>query len=80
MNISLILRKIRTTLGLSQTAFAKKIHVSFSTVNRWENDRARPNRLAVITVIDIARQYGVDESIISELENELRSSEEQVKE
>lgn len=36
-------RYVRQKLYLSQQSLAKAIGVSFPTVNRWENDRCKPN-------------------------------------
>jgi putative transcriptional regulator len=41
-----LLRKARRQLGLSQEDLARELGVSFSTVNRWENGRFKPSRLA----------------------------------
>ena len=41
-----LIRDIRQNLGLTQEEFAAAIGVTFSTVNRWENGRAKPSRLA----------------------------------
>lgn len=41
-----LLKNIRIHLNMSQTEFAEKLGVSFTTVNRWENGRVIPNRLA----------------------------------
>lgn len=38
---------MRTKLGLTQEQFAAKIGVTFSTVNRWENDKGTPSPLAM---------------------------------
>lgn len=35
-------KSIRSQLGMSQQAFAAALGVSFATVNRWENGKARP--------------------------------------
>ena len=35
---------IRNQLGMSQQAFAAAIGVSFATVNRWENGKAKPQK------------------------------------
>ncbi|MFV0503725.1 MAG: helix-turn-helix domain-containing protein [Lachnospirales bacterium] len=43
MGFDLKIREIRIKCLLSQADFAKKIGVSFSTVNRWENNKAVPN-------------------------------------
>ena len=33
-------------MGLTQSAFAQRLGVSFASVNRWENGQSQPNRLA----------------------------------
>lgn len=38
------IRAARIQLGMSQQAFAAALGVSFATVNRWENDKAKPQR------------------------------------
>ena len=38
--------EIRSALQWSQSKFADEIGVSFATVNRWENEKSTPNRLA----------------------------------
>ena len=35
-------KSVRFTLGLSQVALAEKLHVAFSTINRWERGKTRP--------------------------------------
>ena len=35
---------IRTNLRMSQQAFAAALGVSFATVNRWENGKAKPQK------------------------------------
>ncbi|MFA6915377.1 MAG: helix-turn-helix transcriptional regulator [Parachlamydiales bacterium] len=44
--ISLKVREIRLEMGLTQEQFAAKLGVSFPTVNRWENQKAKPSPLA----------------------------------
>ena len=41
-----LIKQIRTYLNMSQTEFADRLNVTFQTVNRWENGRAVPNKLA----------------------------------
>ncbi len=43
MNFPEEIKKIRQRSFLTQQDFAKKIGVAFSTVNRWESGRAKPN-------------------------------------
>lgn len=45
------IKKIRRKAFLSQDDFAKKIGVSFATVNRWETGKATPN-LKTMKLID----------------------------
>lgn len=54
MEICDAVKQIQIDLGLTQVAFAKKLHVSFSTVNRWENGHVQPNRLATTMIISFS--------------------------
>lgn len=40
------LREIRKKLGLSQEDLARLLNVSCATVNRWEQGKNKPSRLA----------------------------------
>lgn len=40
------IKEIRKRLNLSQEEFAKKLGVSFTSVNRWENGQTKPSKLA----------------------------------
>ena len=44
------IKRIRQRSFLTQQDFAKKISVAFSTVNRWELGRAKPNLKAMKSV------------------------------
>ena len=67
MNIHEAIKEIRISLGLSQTAFAKRLHVSFSTVSRWENGRVVPNRLASVAIISLAEECNLEKGLVDEL-------------
>ena len=41
-----LVKEVRKQLGLSQEDLARKLGVSFSTVNRWENNKSSPSKLA----------------------------------
>ena len=43
--------EIRSALQWSQSKLADEIGVSFATVNRWENEKSTPNRLAPKKII-----------------------------
>ena len=39
-------RLLREKLNMSQEDLARELNVSFSTINRWENGKAKPIKLA----------------------------------
>ncbi|MFO7898172.1 MAG: helix-turn-helix domain-containing protein [Planctomycetota bacterium] len=41
------IRGLRKQLDLTQEQFAHEIGVTFATVNRWENNKSKPSRLAL---------------------------------
>jgi DNA-binding transcriptional regulator YiaG len=41
-----LIKNIREYLNISQAEFAEKLGVTFATVNRWENGRSVPTKLA----------------------------------
>jgi putative transcriptional regulator len=64
MIISETIKAIRNELKMSQTDFAEAVHVSFSTVNRWENNKVIPNRMARALIIDFCEKNGVSELLV----------------
>ena len=40
------IKRLRARLGLTQTALAEVLGVSFPTINRWENGKSRPSQLS----------------------------------
>ena len=40
------IQEIRRGLRVTQEDFAHMVGVTFSTVNRWENGKSKPNRIA----------------------------------
>lgn len=61
------IKKIRLKCFLSQEAFARELGVSFSTINRWERDKVRPNLLAMKKLKKFCEMNHID---FSKLENE----------
>ena len=53
-NIAVDLKKLRQQQGWSQEDLARKIGVSFATVNRWENGKTKPSRLAQEKIKQVA--------------------------
>ena len=71
MTFSQVVKNIRKQLDLTQENFARELEISFSTLNRWENDRTMPSALAKRQVLDYCVNHGVDESTIIELKHSL---------
>lgn len=53
------IKRIRTYLNMSQTEFAGQLNVTFQTVNRWENGRATPNKLAQSMIYELCKSKSV---------------------
>lgn len=45
--VAKMVKAIRAELNISQEDLARDLGVSFATVNRWENNKAAPSRLAL---------------------------------
>jgi len=58
-NMNGLIKQIREHLQMSQSDFAELLGVSFATVNRWENGRAAPNKLAQSKLFDICEENSV---------------------
>lgn len=67
MSFSEELKNIRQKSFLSQEAFARELGVSFSSVNRWEGGRAKPNLLAMKSIKMFCESHDID---FSQLEKE----------
>ena len=57
-NISRVERELRERTGLTQEKFAARLGVTFPTINRWENGRAKPSPLAMQKIEDLLRSMG----------------------
>ena len=67
MEIRDLIKAIRKEIGVSQKEFANKLHVSFSTVNRWENGHVTPNQLAIATLIELCERERISARLLQEL-------------
>ena len=54
-----MIKEIRLQLQMSQEEFAKKLKVSFGTVNRWENGHVLPNRLAQSKLYELCKEKDI---------------------
>jgi putative transcriptional regulator len=58
VNIPRFVRELRKRTGLTQEKFAAKLGVTFPTINRWENGRAKPSPLAMQKIEELLRKMG----------------------
>ena len=70
-----LIKQIRAYLNMSQTEFAKQLNVTFQTVNRWENGRALPNKLAQSKMFDLCKekQLPVYDQILKKITDESKA-------
>lgn len=69
MDFAQTVKEIRSQLNMSQEHLARELHVSFATVNRWENGKNSPNMLAKKALYDICKEKGLEEALIKHLLN-----------
>lgn len=58
MDCAKLVREIRRRLGLTQEKFAARLGVTFPTVNRWENGKAKPSPLAMQELSALLKDMG----------------------
>ena len=58
---SVRVRLLRGCIELTQAQLAKRIGVSFATVNRWENSQSKPTRLAWQQILDLEAEIATSE-------------------
>ena len=54
------LKSIRQHSFLSQEAFARELDVSFSSVNRWERGRSKPNMTAMKRIKSFCKAHSIN--------------------
>lgn len=56
-----LLKSLRKKLGLSQEELAQKLGVSFTSVNRWENQQTKPSKLARRQIEALCKEFDCQE-------------------
>lgn len=64
MNFAKQVRYVREHLGLSQIQLANALNVSFTTINRWENEKVTPSKLAQRVFYDFCESNFIDEHML----------------
>ena len=62
VDIPRFVRELRERTGLTQEKFAAKLGVTFPTINRWENGRAKPSPLAMQRIEDLIGSMGGEDA------------------
>lgn len=60
MEFSKFCFETRLKLNLSQEMLARKLDVSFATVNRWENGKAVPQKLTLYRFKRFCEENGIE--------------------
>jgi len=50
---------VRAKLNLSQTDLGKLLNVSFVTISRWENNKARPTKRVLYAFDELCRKNSI---------------------
>lgn len=58
------IKKIRQKCFLSQEALGRELGVSFSSINRWESGKTKPNMSAMKKIKDFCETQGIDFSAL----------------
>lgn len=66
MSFSEELKRVRQRSLLTQEDFAKEIKVAFSTVNRWEGGKAKPNLSAMKKIKVFCDTHNIDYRTLEE--------------
>ncbi len=68
MELSEVIKNIRLELNLSQEGLARELHVGFTSVNRWENNKTKPNQIARHALVELCKKKKLKQDLIETLE------------
>jgi type I restriction enzyme M protein len=67
------IRAIRNALGVSQEAFARRVGVTYNTVNRWEKGKSLPKSTPIIEkILELAREAGTDDKVLGSTDDQAK--------
>lgn len=64
MTCSEEIKKIRQKCFLSQEALGRELGVSFSSINRWESGKTKPNISTMKKIKEFCETHGIDFSAL----------------
>jgi Predicted transcriptional regulator len=59
MDFSQKIRYVREKLNISQEDLARALNVSYATINRWENAKNKPVRMARVAFDDFCEKHDI---------------------
>jgi putative transcriptional regulator len=62
-DVPALVKEVRRQLGLSQEELAHGLGVSFATINRWENGKTSPSKLARRLFEQFCQQHDLEISL-----------------
>ena len=71
MTYSEEIKRLRQKCFLSQEACARELNVSFSSVNRWEGGKSKPNMAAMKKIKEFCEIQNIDFSALEKAWNEI---------
>ncbi len=60
MDFPSVVKYARDKLGMSQEEMAHALKISFTTINRWENGKTHPNKMAKSVFFAFCEQHGIE--------------------
>jgi len=60
MEFSEKIKYVREKLSISQEDLARELNVSFATINRWENSKNKPVRMARVAFETFCENHGIN--------------------
>ena len=70
MSIANEIKGIRQSCFFSQNSFAEELGVSYSTVNRWETGKAKPNLKTMKLIDEYCNDNCIDFDISEQIDSE----------
>ena len=65
MVISEFLKQIRAVQNISQEDLARKLNVSFATINRWETGKNLPSKMAQRNIEEFCKDNNIKYEVIN---------------
>lgn len=58
-NMANLIKSIRLESGLNQEEFARELNTSVQSINRWENEKTTPNKMAQCEIFEFYKKHNL---------------------